>query len=217
MRFVLVNYETRGDVEPFVAVGQELLRRGHDVRMAVPNDSLGFVESAGLAAVAYGLDSQAVEVLRRDTSFDPQVESRTATSLAELVSQLERPRAVWLMIPAGKITLMVDSPDHLDLIEKVAATVPGPAPVQVCMDIDTSYYGLGGLLRAGARRSPVRTPADAVALAQDIAARPAIRLTGLMAYEAQIAGVGDRPAGSEPETERLGRAIAFGHVSSHAR
>jgi D-serine deaminase-like pyridoxal phosphate-dependent protein len=96
---------------------------------------------------------------------------------------------------AGKITLMVDSPDHLDLIEKVAATVPEPAPVQVCMDIDTSYYGLGGLLRAGARRSPVRTPADAVALAQDIAARPALRLTGLMAYEAQIAGVGDRPAG----------------------
>jgi 6-phosphogluconate dehydrogenase len=48
------------------------------------------------------------ERLRRDghdvKSFDPQVESRTATSLEELVSQLERPRAVWLMIPAGKIT-----------------------------------------------------------------------------------------------------------------
>jgi len=96
---------------------------------------------------------------------------------------------------ASAITLMVDSPDHLDLIEKAAATVPGPAPVQVCMDIDTSYYGLGGLLRAGARRSPVRTPADAAALARDIAARPALRLTGLMAYEAQIAGVGDKPSG----------------------
>jgi D-serine deaminase-like pyridoxal phosphate-dependent protein len=96
---------------------------------------------------------------------------------------------------ASTITLMVDSPDHLDLIEKAAAAVPGPAPVQVCMDIDTSYYGLGGLLRAGARRSPVRTPADAAALARDIAARPALRLTGLMAYEAQIAGVGDKPAG----------------------
>jgi len=96
---------------------------------------------------------------------------------------------------ASKITLMVDGPDHLDLIEKAAATVPGPAPVQVCIDIDTSYHGLGGLLRAGARRSPVRSPADAVALAEDIAARPALRLTGLMAYEAQIAGVGDKPAG----------------------
>jgi D-serine deaminase-like pyridoxal phosphate-dependent protein len=96
---------------------------------------------------------------------------------------------------AGAITLMVDGPDHLDLIEKATATVPGPAAVQVCIDIDTSYHGLVGLLRVGARRSPVRTPADAVALAEDIAARPALRLTGLMAYEAQIAGVGDRPAG----------------------
>ncbi len=96
---------------------------------------------------------------------------------------------------ASEITLMVDGPDHLDLIEKAAATVPGPALVQVCIDIDTSYHGLGGLLRAGARRSPVRSPADAVALAQDIAARPGLRLAGLMAYEAQIAGVGDQPAG----------------------
>ncbi len=98
-------------------------------------------------------------------------------------------------VAARTITLMVDGPDHLDLIEKAIATVPGPAPVQVCIDIDTSYHGLGGLVRAGARRSPVRTPADAVTLAQDIAARPALRLAGLMAYEAQIAGVGDKPAG----------------------
>jgi len=37
-------------------------------------------------------------------SYDPKVESRTARSLEELVSQLDAPRAVWLMIPAGKIT-----------------------------------------------------------------------------------------------------------------
>jgi 6-phosphogluconate dehydrogenase len=36
-------------------------------------------------------------------TYDPNVES-TAGSLAELVRQLERPRAVWLMIPAGDIT-----------------------------------------------------------------------------------------------------------------
>jgi len=54
MRFVLTFYGTRGDVEPGVAVGRELLRRGHDVRMAVPPDLVGFAEAAGLAAVAYG-------------------------------------------------------------------------------------------------------------------------------------------------------------------
>jgi UDP:flavonoid glycosyltransferase YjiC (YdhE family) len=58
MKFVLACYGTRGDVEQSVAVGRELLRRGHDVRMAVPPDLVGFAESAGLAAVAYGLDTQ---------------------------------------------------------------------------------------------------------------------------------------------------------------
>lgn len=58
MKFVLASYGTRGDVEPCVAVGRELLRRGHDVRMAVPPDLVGFAESAGLTAVAYGLDMQ---------------------------------------------------------------------------------------------------------------------------------------------------------------
>ncbi len=58
MKVVLAAHGTRGDVEPCAAVGLELLRRGHEVRMAVPPDLVGFVESAGLAAVAYGPDSQ---------------------------------------------------------------------------------------------------------------------------------------------------------------
>jgi 6-phosphogluconate dehydrogenase len=36
-------------------------------------------------------------------TFDPQVES-TASSLEELAEQLEAPRVVWMMIPAGEIT-----------------------------------------------------------------------------------------------------------------
>jgi UDP:flavonoid glycosyltransferase YjiC (YdhE family) len=60
MKFALASYGTRGDIEPCVAVGRELLRRGHDVRMAVPPDLVGFAEAAGPAAVAYGPDLQAV-------------------------------------------------------------------------------------------------------------------------------------------------------------
>ena len=37
-------------------------------------------------------------------TFDPAVESRTAASLDELKSQLDAPRAFWVMIPAGTIT-----------------------------------------------------------------------------------------------------------------
>ncbi|HEY9303943.1 MAG TPA: glycosyltransferase [Mycobacterium sp.] len=58
MKFVLAAYGTRGDVEPSVVVGRELLRRGHDVRMAVPPNLIDFAEAAGPEAVAYGLDSR---------------------------------------------------------------------------------------------------------------------------------------------------------------
>ena len=36
MKFVVAAYGSRGDVEPCVAAGRELLRRSHDVRLAVP-------------------------------------------------------------------------------------------------------------------------------------------------------------------------------------
>jgi D-serine deaminase-like pyridoxal phosphate-dependent protein len=96
---------------------------------------------------------------------------------------------------AAAIAVMVDCAEHLDVIEKVAAGVANPHPVRVAIDIDAGYVALAGRLRAGARRSPVRTPADATALAREIISRPGLRLAGLMAYEAQIAGVGDNPPG----------------------
>ncbi len=57
MKFALASHGTRGDVEPCAAVGLELLRRGHEVRMAVPPNLVGFAESAGLAVVPFGPDS----------------------------------------------------------------------------------------------------------------------------------------------------------------
>lgn len=65
MKFVLASWGTRGDVEPCAAVGRELLRRGHGVRMAVSPGLVGFVESAGLAAIAYGPDLQVIADARR--------------------------------------------------------------------------------------------------------------------------------------------------------
>jgi UDP:flavonoid glycosyltransferase YjiC (YdhE family) len=60
MKFVLATWGSRGDIEPCVAVGRELLRRGHDVRMAVPPNLVGFAEAAGPAAVAFGPDARAI-------------------------------------------------------------------------------------------------------------------------------------------------------------
>ncbi len=99
--------------------------------------------------------------------------------------------------PAMAITVMVDSIDHIDMIARAIAMVTDPHPVKVAIDIDAGYQAFGGRLRAGARRSPIRTPGQAATLAQAIKARPGLRLAGLMAYEAQIAGVGDNPTGRQ--------------------
>ncbi|HSJ17332.1 MAG TPA: amino acid deaminase/aldolase [Solirubrobacterales bacterium] len=90
--------------------------------------------------------------------------------------------------------VMVDSPAHLDLIE--AATADAVAPVQACIELDVGWWPLGGRVKVGPKRSPVRTPDQAAALAYEIAARDGVRLAGLMAYEGHIAGVGDDAPGS---------------------
>jgi D-serine deaminase-like pyridoxal phosphate-dependent protein len=89
---------------------------------------------------------------------------------------------------------MVDCVEQLELIER-ATRATLEAPVRVCIDIDTAWPILGGRLRVGAKRSPVRTPEQAASLARAILAREGLRLVGIMAYEAQIAGLGDSPGG----------------------
>lgn len=98
---------------------------------------------------------------------------------------------------ASIVSIMVDSVEHLELIEKVLAecTTGQTAPIRVWIDIDAAYYALRGRLRVGARRSPIVTPAQAAGLAREIVKRPAFTLVGIMAYESQIAGVGDAPPG----------------------
>jgi D-serine deaminase-like pyridoxal phosphate-dependent protein len=95
--------------------------------------------------------------------------------------------------PDGAPIVMVDCAEHLDAIEAVLGA--GAAPVRVCIDVDASWWALGGRIKIGPKRSPVHTVEQAVALAQEIERRPQLTLAALMAYEGQIAGVGDQPPG----------------------
>jgi D-serine deaminase-like pyridoxal phosphate-dependent protein len=95
--------------------------------------------------------------------------------------------------PDGAPILMVDCVEHLDAIESVLGA--GAAPIRVCIDLDASWWAFGGRVKLGPKRSPVHTLAQAVSLAREIDRRPQLKLAALMAYEGQIAGVGDLPPG----------------------
>jgi D-serine deaminase-like pyridoxal phosphate-dependent protein len=87
----------------------------------------------------------------------------------------------------------VDCVEHLDAIESVlGADAP---PVRVCVDVDAGWWWLGGRVKVGPKRSPLRTPEQVVVLAREIERRPQIELDALLVYEGQIAGVADRPQG----------------------
>ncbi|MBS1878035.1 MAG: amino acid deaminase/aldolase [Actinobacteria bacterium] len=87
----------------------------------------------------------------------------------------------------------VDCVEHLDAIESVLGA--NSPPVRVCVDVDAGWWWLGGRVKVGPKRSPLRTPEQVVALAREIESRPQIELDALLAYEGQIAGVPDRPPG----------------------
>ncbi|WP_353953424.1 amino acid deaminase/aldolase [Knoellia sp. S7-12] len=95
---------------------------------------------------------------------------------------------------AARVTLMVDSVEALDFIESVIGA-SGPR-LRVCLELDASLRLAGGRIHLGPRRSPVHTPTQARVLAEQILARPRFQLVGMMAYEGQIAGMGDNQPGS---------------------
>lgn len=106
---------------------------------------------------------------------------------------------------ASRITLMVDSVEQLDLIE--AAVGSGGVPLRVCLELDAALRAPRGLVHLGARRSPVHGARQARALAREVVGRPGFRLVGLMAYEGQIAGMGDNAPGSPALRQAAVRAV----------
>jgi sterol 3beta-glucosyltransferase len=68
MHITILTYGSRGDIQPFVALGVELMRSGHTVRLAVPALFKGFVTQQGLEFAALSGDPQAL--LRSDAGQD---------------------------------------------------------------------------------------------------------------------------------------------------
>ncbi|WP_179872649.1 alanine racemase [Microcella indica] len=107
---------------------------------------------------------------------------------------------------ASRVTLMVDDAAQLDLVDAVVAPA-ARASIRVALELDASYHSptMGHI---GVRRSPLRTHDQVRALAEHVVSRPGFDLVGLMAYEAQIAGVGNAGRGRGAIIRVLQRASA---------
>ena len=130
MKFVVACYGTRGDVEPSAAVGRELLNRGHDVLMAVPPDLVGFIESAGLAASAYGPDLQAMLDAHRELHTFFFRNFWRVRELVKLSREAWEPRLQCWAEMGRTLTSLADGADLLFtglVFEEVAAEMTKPA------------------------------------------------------------------------------------------
>ncbi len=86
------------------------------------------------------------------------------------------------------LKVMVDDAAQVTLLAAALAGTDRPLPVVVDLDASLRVFGL----HLGVRRSPVRQPEDAVALFEACAdTGGALRPVGVMAYEAQVAGLAD--------------------------
>jgi UDP:flavonoid glycosyltransferase YjiC (YdhE family) len=124
MKVVIAGYGSRGDVEHCIAVGPELVRRGHDVLVAVPPNMLGFAESAGLAAVAYGPDSReemnpASEVFR-DVATGMHDQIGALTEVVEHVNRVKADKGATLKALARGADLLVAGFNEQGLAANVA-------------------------------------------------------------------------------------------------
>lgn len=86
MKVLLLAIGSRGDVQPFVALGRELAARGHRVVLAAPRGFAGMVEAAGLIYRALPVDFQEMmqepEIKAAMTSFTGKLKAyRWATDI----------------------------------------------------------------------------------------------------------------------------------------
>lgn len=149
-----------------------------------------------------------VSLLRRIQTVSPRFHAIMAYSVREalflceqgfnnllvaypVISEALHPGLPAALKQGKRITLMVDCPGQVDVLEELGREQDIIVPL--CMDIDMAdaypslYFGV--------RRSPVKTPRQALALREHIHQQAHVRLDGIMGYEAQIAGLQDHPPG----------------------
>ena len=173
------------DVGAFDSNAADLVRRagGKPVRVASKSLRVPALVSRALATpgfagvLGYSL-REALWLVREGITDDVVMGYPTVdrVALADLLADEEA---------RSRITLMVDDPAHLSLVEKLS---PPDASAKVAIDIDAGLRM--GRSHVGPKRSPLHDAAEVVAFAHDVVDR-GLTLVGVMTYEGQVAGVPD--------------------------
>lgn len=175
------------DLDAFDANADDLVGRAAGTPLRVASKSLRVPALLQRALAHDGFSGVLAYTLREALWLHDQgisddiVVAYPSVDLAALAELVASPAA------AAAITLMVDDPAHLDVVDSVRAS--RAVPVRVALDVDAGLR-MGGQ-HVGPKRSPLHETGAVVALARTITERPGFRLVGAMTYEGQVAGVPD--------------------------
>ena len=93
---------------------------------------------------------------------------------------------------ATSIYFMVDKLEHIELLNKIASKHQVHANLCVDIDMSSSFPGI----YFGVYRSSIKNAADLKSLIRSSTSFSNVKWKGLMGYEAQIAGIGDKVPGA---------------------
>ena len=175
------------DLDAFDANADDLARRadGTPIRLAtksvrVPALIKRALEHPGFnGALCYTL-AEALW-LEENALADDLLVAYPTVDRASLRRLLAYPRA------AERVTIMIDDPAQLDVVDSVRDSLR--TMIRVALDIDAGLHAAGQ--HVGPKRSPLRDARAVIALARTVEDRPGFALVGVMTYEGQVAGVPD--------------------------
>lgn len=102
MRIAIISTGTRGDVQPFVALGAAMVARGHDVVMTAPSDLTPFVEAGGMRSIALPFSAQATLNSEIGQKFLAEGNMLAFARALQKLDDLHRPALVEVFVAAGE-------------------------------------------------------------------------------------------------------------------
>jgi D-serine deaminase-like pyridoxal phosphate-dependent protein len=210
------------DLEAFDANAADLARRAAGTPIRVASKSLRVPALLERALATEGFAGVLAYTLREALWLSEHGLSDDIVLGYPTVDRVALRRLLGDATALERVTLMVDDPVHLDLIDaqrrgvsrlagartSTTGGVAGAhastsaegadAVVRVAIDVDAGLRL--GRSHVGPKRSPLHDPAEVVRFARHIVERPGFALVGVMTYEGQVAGVPDDVPGQRAKS-----------------